>query len=87
MDYFSASSINTQIFSEETLNVKESKADVIMSSTENMFIVTRWICILFLYLETNYFIMSLECYLSIPFVTYTALTLELDWLLKLMLFL
>ena len=42
---------------------------------------------LFLYLEINYFIMSLECYLSIPFVTYTALTLELDWLLKLMLFL
>lgn len=41
MDYFSASSINTQIFSEETVNVKESKADVIMSSTENMFIVTR----------------------------------------------
>ena len=41
MAYFSENSINIQIFSEETLNVKESEADVIMSSIENMFIVTR----------------------------------------------
>ena len=41
MAYFSESSINIQIFSEVTLNVKESEADVIMSSIENMFIVTR----------------------------------------------
>ena len=41
MAYFSESSINIQIFSEETLKVKKSKADVVMSSIENMFIVTR----------------------------------------------